>query len=308
MTGLAAVILAHRDPAHVRRLIGALTDVPVVLHCDSKSSDAVAGEMVRGWGSRVHALPRRSGTLSSWSLMRIELEGLRAALAQSSADHIAVMSGADYPLLGVEDLHRRLIPWAGRSYLFSAEIPYDSWSVPRHPDGGAWRFRHRFLTRHDDLITVRGIPARLPWRRPIPAGQELRASHAWKILSRDDAERLLTVVDTRPDIVRFWRSTFIPEESFVASVLSSPAIAGGEAVPLCHRIPWFMRWSERGSHHPEWLVERDWEPLSEAMQAPPAAPDDLLPVDAPRPQPMFARKFASDRSAALLDRIDAELR
>ncbi|MEO5834270.1 MAG: beta-1,6-N-acetylglucosaminyltransferase [Nakamurella sp.] len=308
MTGLAAVVLAHRDPAQVRRLIGSLAGVPVVLHCDAKSAGDVADEMLRDWGKRVHALPRMSGKLSSWSLMQIELEGIRAALRQSSAQHIAVMSGADYPLLSVAALHDRLIPWAGRSYLFSARIPYDSWSVPRHPDGGAWRFRHRFLTRGDDLITVRGIPARLPWRRPVPAGQELRASHAWKILCRDDAERLLTVVDTRPDIVAFWRSTFIPEESFVASVLSSPSIAGGTAVPLCHRIPWFMRWSERGAHHPEWLVERDWAPLSEAMRAPIASPDDLLSVDAARPQPMFARKFAADRSGALLDRIDAELR
>lgn len=307
MTDLAAVVLAHRDPAHVRRLVGALGDIPVVLHCDVKSPTAVADEMLRDWGPRVHALPRMSGRLSSWSLMRLEIEGLRAALRQSSAEHIAVMSGADYPLLCPDALRSALDAWQGRSYLFSAEIPYDSWSVPRHPDGGAWRFEHRFLTWRDDLITVRGIPARFPWRRPIPAGIELRASHAWKILSREDAERLVAVVDSRPDVVRFFRSTFIPEESFVASVLSSPALTGAPAVPLCHRIPWFMRWSERGSHHPEWLVADDWAALAAAARSTPATPAALEPVDAPRHQALFARKFASDRSAALLDRIDAEL-
>lgn len=308
MTSLAAVILAHRDAPQVRRLIGALDGLPITVHCDVKAPAAVAAEMMRDWDGRVQATPRRSGALASWSLMRIEIELLRAAVRQSAAEHIVVMSGSDYPLVGMAELERQLAAWSGRSYLFNAAIPYDSWSVPRHPDGGAWRFQHRFLTRHDDVISVRGVPLRLPWRRPAPTGLALRASHAWKIISRADAERVLHVVDTRPDIVQFWRHTFIPEESFIASVLSSPELTGAPALPLCHRIPWFMRWSARGSHHPEWLNSDDFEAIALAAQRPAGTPENLTPVDAPAPRPLFARKVSTDISAGLLDRIDAELR
>lgn len=307
MASLAAVIMAHRDAPGVRRLIGALQDVPVVLHCDRKAPDEVATAMLTGWGGRVVAVPRTSATLGSWSLVRIELDLIRAALQHSSADHIAVLSGSDYPLVSTESLLRALTPWAGRSWMMNAPIPFEPWSVPRHPDGGRWRTAHRFLHRGDDLIMVRGIPARTVWRRPLPAGQELRATSQWKIYSRHDAELVLRIVDRRPDLVRFWRSTLVPEESFVASVLSSPMISGEPAVPVSFRHPWYIAWPARGAHHPAWLTEDDFDTVAAAARGPAGTPALVGDPDA-RVQALFARKVSTDRSTALLDRIDAELR
>lgn len=308
MISLAAVVLAHRDPAHVRRLLRALDGVPVVLHCDSKASREVAEGMTRDAGPHVSLLPRTSGKLSSWSLVRIEVDGLRAALAGSSASHVAVLTGADYPLVGLEELHQRLQPWAGRSYLMSAPIPFPTWSVPRHPDGGQWRTAYRFLTVGDDLITVRGVPARLPWRRRIPPGLELRASSQWKIYAREDAERVVRVVDERPDLVRFWRSTFIPEESFAASVLASPAVTGRPGMAPCSGAPWFVRWAHQGAHHPGWLDLTHYDDLARRRHAPPGTPSELEQPRTRELQALFARKFSSEVSGPLLDRIDAELR
>lgn len=308
MSGLAAVVLAHRDAEHVRRLLRSLAGVPVVLHCDSKAPLEVARAMVAGAGPDVRLLPRTSGKLSSWSLVRIELAGLRAALQTSAASHIAVLTGADYPLVGLEELHQRLQGWSGRSYMLSAPIPFERWSVPRHPDGGAWRTAHRFLTRGDDLVTVRGVPARLPWRRAVPFDLQLRASSQWKVYARSDAERLLRVVDERPDVVSFWRSTFIPEESFAASVLSSPTVTGAPALPLCHHVPWYTHWSHDGAHHPDWLDESHLDDLRARRDAPPGEPTELERPRVGERQSWFARKFSTERSSGLLDRIDAERR
>ena len=308
MTSLAAVVLAHRDPGHVRRLLRALGDLPVVLHCDSKASRATAEGMAQGAGPGVQLLPRTSGTLSSWSLVRIELAGLRAALRLADTSHVAVLTGSDYPLVGLHELHQRLEPWAGRSYLLSVPIPFARWSDERHPDGGSWRTAHRFLTRGDDLVTVRGVPARLPWRRRVPPELELRASSQWKIYAREDVVRLLRVVDTRPDLVRFWRSTFIPEESFAASVLSSPAVTGDPPHPVCHDVPWFVRWPHQGAHHPAWLDLGDFDELARRRHAPPGLPEELAHPREGERQALFARKMSSEVSSALLDRVDAELR
>src|SRR3954454_16273280 len=38
LTPLTIVILAHADPAHLKRLVSALPDTPVVLHCDARTS------------------------------------------------------------------------------------------------------------------------------------------------------------------------------------------------------------------------------------------------------------------------------
>jgi hypothetical protein len=307
VTGLAAVVLAHRDAPQVRRLIAALGDVPVSLHCDIKAPTEVAAAMAAGWDSRVELLHRSSGSLNSWSLVRIELDALRSALRHSAAEHIVVLSGADYPLLGVDALRAALTPWAGRSFLLNRPVPFEHWSVDRHPDGGQWRTAHRFLTRGDDLMTIRGVPVRFPWKRPLPEHLSVRASSQWKIYGRDDATRLLATLDERPDLVRFWRSTLVPDESCVASILSSPELTGGPELPECHGSPWYIKWGQRGAHHPEWLVDEDFQSLVEALAAPEGDPVGLTRPQPHRIRPFFARKFDSDRSAALLDRIDAEL-
>jgi len=305
MTPLAAVVMAHRDPDHVRHLVRALADVPVVLHCDAKASDAVAGEMLRGWGSRVLAAPRTSGALDSWSLVRIELDALRLALGHSDAAHIAVLSGADHPLVGVEDLVEGLRAWAGRSYLLSIPLPFAPWDTPRNPDGGLWRTAHRFLTRGDDVRFVRDVPLRLPWRRPLPPGLELRASSQWKVYAREDVVRLLRVVDERPDLVAFFRSSLVPDESFAASVLASPAVVGAPALPDCAGLPWFLVWSNVGDHHPQVLRLEHWDDLVEARRAPEGTPESLAARDVAWPRPWFARKVDSRESASLIERIDA---
>lgn len=302
-TPLAAIVMAHQDPEQVRRLVGALEDVPVALHCDSKAPVAVAAAMVRGFGSRVVAVPRSSGALDSWSLVRIELAALRAALRQSSARHIVVLSGADYPLLGTAALLQRLQAWDGSSCLTNEPVPYARWSG----GGGRWRTEHRFWTRGDDVVKIGRIPLRNPWRRAIPAGLQVRASSQWKVYGRADAERLLSVVDQHPELVRFWRSTLVPDESFVASVLSSPAFTGGSVLPRSPGVPWFTQWDD-GAHHPRWLVAADYPDLQRAMAGPSAVPDALAGPAAPAPEPWFARKLSSVASGDLLDRIDTELR
>ena len=307
MTGLAALVLAHNDPAQVRRLITALPEVPVVLHCDVKAPPDVADTMSRGWGSRVRLLPRTSGALNSWSLVRIELAGLRAVLEHSAAEHVAVLSGSDYPLLGVPQLAARLEAWAGRSYLFNAPVPYASWSTPRHPDGGRWRTAHRFFTRGDDLAFVRGVPLRRPWRRALPEGLEVRSSSQWKVYAREDVERLLRIVEERPDLVDFFRTSLVPDESFVASVLTSDPLGDGRRLPDCYAIPWFFSWSAQGAHHPEWLTGADSDAVAAAARGPACTLAELRTGAPARPEAWFARKVSSSRSGDLLDRIDAEL-
>ena len=308
MTGLAALVLAHQDPPQVRRLLRALGDVPVFLHCDVKADADVARGMLDGAGPHVHALPRTSGSLGSWSLVRIELDGLREAVRRTTAEHVLVLTGSDYPLVGLEELQRRLEPWRDRSYLLSVPVPFAAWSSSRHPDGGRWRTERRFLRRGDDLLVLRGVPLRFPWARRLPAELRVRASSQWKVYARADVERLLHVVDTRPDLVAFWRSTLVPDESFAASTLASPALVGEAAAPECHDVPWFLRWGPPGTYHPEWLGPEDFDALVAARSAPPGLPEELQKPPTGPKQALFARKFSTARSADLLDRVDAELR
>jgi hypothetical protein len=315
MTTIAAVILAHNDPPQVRKLVRALSDVPIYLHCDAKTDAVIAGEMLGDLPSRVTVLPRVVTNRASWSLVQAELNGLRAAIDGTRADHIVVCSGADYPLLSVEHIDLALREWRDRSLIWNVPIPYARWDTKRHRDGGLWRFEHHFFTRHDQIIFLNGrFPLRSPLRRQVPPEIHLRASSQWKIYCRRDAVLLLDLVEKRPDLIKFWRSTLVPDESFAASMLASPALTGGEALAPSVVNAWYVDWPRTNADHPKWLESSDLEPLRAARDAPPAMPEDLRMEDVNGPVPsvvhrkFFARKFGTGIDPDVVDRIEAELR
>ena len=304
---LAAVVLAHDDPPKVGRLLAALDGVDIFLHCDRKTPAAILRQMLVRAGPRVCLVPRHRASLFSWSLVEAELDGLRLALERSKAEHMIVLSGACYPLVSVAELEDELSSWRGLTRMQLDPLPYESWSTPRNPDGGLWRFRRRFVTFRGQIVSVGGVPLRA-YPRGIPPGLRLHASAHWKIYARDHAAALLRILGERPDLVRFWRTTFVPEESCTGSILKSPALVGQVAEEIRDDLPWFMRWTGTG-WHPAWLGEADFQALASARSAPARRPDQTVEPGANhgRFRKLFARKLSS-RDSQLLEWIDAELR
>lgn len=287
MPPLAVVVLAHADAPQVRRLVSALPGVPVVLHCDGRTPERVFREMTAGLPSRVRTVRRVRTTVTSWSLVVAELEALREALSWTAAGHIAVLSGADYPLRPMDAIEEALGALDGRSWIHNVPFPVEDWGTPRHPDGGLWRLRYRYLTRNDQVRYALGRPLRLPWTRPVPPDLTPRGASQWKIFSRADATHLLRLTDERPDLVRFFSTTLVPDETYVASMLGSPDLMGADALPPCPSNPWYMDWQETG--HPHWLTVTDFDRLREASGT-----------------RLFARKFRT-ADDAVLDLIDTSL-
>ena len=309
MSEFAVVILAHADAQHVRRLVQALPDVAIFLHCDAKAPEPVRRQMIDGLPDRVTVCPAHSASLASWSLVRPELAALRLALGSTSAEHIAVCSGADYPLVSVEAISRVLAENSGSSLLWNMPVPFEPWGTPRNRDGGLWRFEHRFLTRHDDVVYVRNVPLRWPVKRKIPQELALRASSQWKIYSRRHAELLLRIHDDHPDLIRFWRTTLVPEESFAASVLGSPALAGEDVLLPSEANAWYIHWPDGNAMHPSWLGPDSFADLADASSPCPANGIATTEGVLPRAQrALFARKFSTRVDTSILDRIDVELR
>ncbi|GAA3348152.1 hypothetical protein GCM10020358_65510 [Amorphoplanes nipponensis] len=314
MTPLAVVILAHADPVHLRRLITALDDTPVVLHCDARTDDRSFAAMVDGLPGRVRVAPRQRTTVTSWSLVTAELQALKIATTWTDARHIAVLSGADYPLLPMADIVQELRAWDGLTWIENTPVPVASWDTARHPDGGLWRFQHRFLTRAHQVLYWRDVPLRFPWKRSVPEDLSLRAASQWKIYSRAHARALHRLVDQRPDLVRFWSTTLVPDESFAASMLGSPKLLGGDALAPCPSGAWYMNWDNDRPGHPRWLSDNDFDQLKSARWAPhlplPGTTAGTLPIPDGEPTPyrkLFARKFRSS-DPTVVDQVDAELR
>ena len=306
MSSPLVIVLAHDDAAKVRRLLASLDGLDVLLHCDRKTASRVAADMVRGAGSGLRVLPRTVTSLWSWSLVEAELRALRVWLETSPAEHAIVLSGACYPLVSVSEIEDELAGWSGMSRMRLNTFPYEPWGRRLHEDGGLWRVRRRFATLRGQIVSVAGMPLPMFGREP-PKGLVLRASSQWKIYARRHAAALLRVLDERPELVRFWRTTFTPDESCVASILSSPELVGPIGDELCDDLPWYFDWSEtaRGGH-PRALTLDDLPALTAARHAP-RRPAERVVADRDGYRKLFARKISSSEST-LLDAIDERLR
>ena len=307
---LAVVVLAHNDFPTVDRLISALGQIPVFLHVDRKAGAPFTDGLAASAHAAVRQLPRTDARLASWSLVAVELAGLRHALAETTAQHIAILSGSDFPLLAPEALIAELQPWAGRSWVLNRPLPHDGWSVPGFRDGGLWRMQLPFLTRRDQIVWVFGKPAFLPRRRTIPAELAPRASSHWKIYARSDAERVLQLLEQHPELVRFGRHTFTPEESFLQSLMAGP-LFGPDALPPTSADAWYISWPDGPSQHPQWLSTADLAELRTRRGWPAATPDAVYGGHLEEParvRPLFTRKVSVSRDPELVAELEADLR
>jgi hypothetical protein len=283
---LACVVLAHADPVHVRRLVAVLDPFPVFLHCDANTPDQVYRAMTRELPPRVTLLDRIRCGWARWEVVAAEVEGYRAALAATDAGHVALLTGSDYPLASTATIRAALGEIPGRSVAQFHRLPYSQWG----PLGGYPRlwFPHYAYRRH--MIRV-PVPRRLPGGIAFSGGSQL------KVLARHHAQAVVDVYDRRRDLVDFWRRTWVPDETFVGSVLNTPGLVPGWAGQHVDSNWWYIGWNQTRQKSPPWLTVDDLPTLERARRD----PADGVPR-------LFARKFSTDVDTDVLDEIDRSLR
>ena len=278
----ACIVLAHEDPAHVRRLVEALDPFPVFLHCDVRTPESVFRAMTDGLPERVRVLPRIATGWARWENVEAELAGYRAALAETDASHVAVLTGSDYPLASSGEISALLEAHRDDSFVDVHPLPFTAWGR----DGGVARMRYRHWAWRKHML-------RLPVPRRVPRDVVFAGGSQLKVLARHHAADVVAVVDQRPDLVRFWRRTWIADETFVPSVLNTPGLVPGFAEEHVPHALWWIGWDGTAMKSPPWLTTADAGRVLERRTA--------SDVDLPH---VFARKFSTERSSDLLDVID----
>lgn len=276
---LACVVLAHADPAQVQRLVRALDPFPVVLHCDVSSPDAVFEAMTADLPDRCHVLPRMRTGWARWENVAAELEGYRAALA-TGATHVAMLTGTDYPLAPTSEIEDLLRAHAGVSFASLQELPFPQWR-----GGGYPRLRYRHWPVGKRML-------RLPLPRRLPSDVRFAGGSQMKVLSAEHARAVVAAADARPDLVAFFRRSWVPDETFVPSVLSTPDLVPGWSGHHVDSALWWIDWERSAGKSPAWIgADQEADVLARV-------PDENGQA------PVFARKFRSDGSGDVLRRID----
>lgn len=278
----ACVILAHADPVHLRRLIDALEPFPIFLHIDARTSDATFDAMTENLPARCRLLQRRVTGWAQWGLVEAELDGYREALRSTDATHIGLFSGSDYPLASTEVISKLLDEHLNESFAVVNELPYPAWGRT----GGLSRLRYRHWAFRKHML-------RLPIPRRVPRDIRLAGGSQSKVLAREHAAAVIRAVDQHEELVRFWRRTWVPDETFVYSVLNSPRFAQDWKRQLVPANLWWIGWSATRRKSPPWLNVEHRDILLRRR----TSEDQQIPF-------LFARKFSTEFSTPILDAID----
>jgi hypothetical protein len=282
---LAYVVLAHRNPRQVARLVGRLStseDV-VFVHIDRKVDIKPFREAFDRLPIPPTLLyPRVRVRWGTYDHVKATMVGIRAALrSKREFSHIILLTGQDYPIRATVDIQRFYADVVGRSFI--------SWSAGtgRHiPDeerrGNAvwgWSGRTGRLLRWH--LSVNGRHIELPkGPRRIPRGLVAHQGLAYWSLTPQAAAYCLRVVRRRPAVRWFFNFVFVPDESmFQMLLLASPL-----RETLVNEDLRFLNWDR---FHPETLVAEDLESMRASAK-------------------LFARKFDDEVDSDVLDALDRD--
>lgn len=295
---VAYVVLAHSDPALFGRLMRRLDDprAAFFVHVDGKAPLEPFRRAVAGL-ERVHFVEDRMRVMwAGFSQVESTLLSIEAAIAGTGPDcsHVVVISGADYPLAGNDEILDFFARHRGRQFIRRFAV-MDSGDARQ-----LWRLRGRHFREWADRFTPQRKPLRALeqvlrlFPRRVPEGTTFAVGSNWVALTRDCAVHCVERARRDRALVDFFRPAFGPDEMFLHTLVENSPFAA-EADP----IEPYVDITRIGGpfHYGNVHALTPNVPVRSAAEA-----EAIL---AGRGTKLFTRKFSSAASAAALDRLDA---
>ena len=290
---IAYLVLAHNNPRHLQRLVRALSSgsAGFFIHVDRKSS---MGQFSGTSGENVHFTRKRIPVhWGEFSQVDAILVLLRAALAHPRGfDYFVLLSATDYPIQPVAYIERFFERHRGEEFINMVRMPCEAAGKPisrlttyqPFPGGSlVARGMRKLLASTGTGPRQRAYEPHL--RNLVPHG-----GSTWWALSREACEHIRSFVDNEPRVVKFFRHTLFPDESFFQTILgNSPYKA------RVRRNLTYTDW-DAGGGSPAFMTQAHLDFLTAGASV---ALDGVYGEG----EALFARKF-SDEAEALVVRLD----
>lgn len=224
---LGFIILAHNQPAAIRRLTEILTSEGdrVVIHFDSSASAAdleAVQQLAEENPDQIQVISKVHCVWGEWSLVEAVLLALRKFKDMpDTPDYVHLMSGADYPIHPIADLKAFLRKNSTLDFIESCDISKRSWVK-----GGLEKERYRFYflfnfrTHREAFDRLVHWQRKLKIRRRLPLGLKYHMGSQWWTLRWATCEKVLDFTSSNPVVSRFFKTTWIPDESYFQTVMA----------------------------------------------------------------------------------------
>lgn len=295
---ISYLILAHEDPQQLRALLQRLSteSVRCYVHVDAKAELASFRRAATGIPHVRFCEPPIEVTWAGFSVVEATLRLIETALADhDKCARFVLLSGTDYPIAS-----------NGEIFSFFAKNPQRQF-IRRFPileadDVQRWKVRGRHFREWAPRYSWGRLPLFALERtlrvapRPLPTEWPLMGGSQWWALTSDCARYCLEFARSHPDVLRFFRRVFAPDEIFFHTVVhQSPFALSADPVESFTNVV-----TKSGSlahyanlHHlPGGVI---------------ASADDVRAALNAGPGKLFARKFSTRVSAFAIRLLDDTL-
>lgn len=247
MAKIAFILLCHKSPDAVIEQARRLTAAGdcIAIHFDARASRADFDRIRSALrdNTRVTFAKRIRCGWGEWSLVAATLSGVRAALgAFPDASHVYLLSGDCMAIKSAEYIHA-FLDARDVDHIECVDYFTGNW-IKTGLKEERLIFRHFANERRNKRLfyATLDLQKRLGLRRKIPDGLSMMIGSQWWCLRRRTVEAVLAFMRDRPDVVRFFRTTWIPDETFLQTLVSHVAPAD----EIVRRTPTFLMFSDYG--------------------------------------------------------------
>jgi hypothetical protein len=278
---IAYLILCHKSPEHVVRLISRLRDEGsfFVVHVDKKGGPAVfqALQTFSAHAPDVILVKRVRCYWGSFSIVQATINCIDAALSSSRPfDYAMLLSGQDYPIKPLRDIKQFLVTNNGDEFIetFRLDRP-NKWTT----HGQYYNAMNR--VQYYTFFFIRSRHFHLKIKRRFPFGWSPYGGSQWWCLTHECVSYIQQFLLANRSFVRYFRRVFIPDETMFQTIVANS--------PFAKRIVGsdlrYVDWVNPNPNYPRTLDESDLDKIAGSTN-------------------LIARKFDADKSRELLNHID----
>ena len=225
MAKIAYILLCHKDPDAIIKQAQRLTAVGdyMAIHFDARAKQSDFQRIKKALGGNDHvvfAKKRIKCGWGEWSLVQASLYAVEAAeKAFPQATHFYMLSGDCMAIKSAEYTHE-FLDSRDVDYIESFDFFESGW-IKTGIQKERLVYRHFFNERQNKRLfyASMNLQKRLGLEREVPADLQIQIGSQWWCLRRRTVEWILNFCRERKDVVRFFKTTWIPDETFFQTLV-----------------------------------------------------------------------------------------
>ncbi|MBW4709469.1 beta-1,6-N-acetylglucosaminyltransferase [Roseobacter sp. YSTF-M11] len=225
MAKIAFILLCHKDPDAIIRQAERLTAAGdyMAIHFDARANPEHYDKIRKALNCNANvtfAKRRVKCGWGEWSLVQATLNAVQAAVdAYPRATHFYMLSGDCMAIKSAEYTHQFLDD-NDADFIESFDYFESDW-IKTGMKEERLIYRHFFNERKYKRIFYASmdIQRRLNLARALPEDIQIRIGSQWWCLRRETIEKVLAFVQQRRDVMRFFATTWIPDETFFQTIV-----------------------------------------------------------------------------------------